>query len=178
MNSESVIKFGIFSTGLVFIIALGYFIFFYRLSIANPGYVIGTFVKYKQSRGGPSAVFKYEIDGNAYHVESGRNETLTTSDKMIICYDKTNPSDAMVLADKIVFIKGEKTGIANGKIIKVRDFTILNTNQIYYEYNVKGLKYKRMQDFPMNINLKKLDVSANYKVTYWEDNPQRSKIDL
>lgn len=97
-------------------------------------------------------------------------------DKYIVKYDSTNPKWYIVLEDKPLFLKDEKTGWDIGTIggrMRSDDYIL------GFSYFVGGKKFDRcqimskpVQDYPG------LQKDAKYKIRYWLENPQRAILYL
>lgn len=155
-------------------------IFFYKSRVENPEYTIGTFTKFTNhgSKGSLIGEFEYRVRKKVYKVEGSYNLSSIPGDKFMICYNSERPSEAIVLRDKPLFLNTEKRNITIGQIAEITKINSLGIQQILFVYNVKGVSYKRWQEFDLGVSLDVLHKGMKVEVFYWPENPQRSILNL
>lgn len=138
-----------------------------------------TEIKEFKSKGGSgrNSVFEYYVNGKVYNFWGYYNNTLVIGDKFVLVYDSEKPNESKVIVDRPIFLDSEKTIKSTGKITRIKSYS---KKAVYFEYIAGEGLYTRIQCLPDNYSTlyPTLLEGKEYKIEYWQDNPQRAIIHL
>jgi hypothetical protein len=162
---------------IVLICLIGYLLYQKSEEIDDPAITIArldsfTFSGAKAIQRG---VYIYYINGRGYRLESYFNTTLIPGDRFKLIYSQKDPSKSKLISFDPVFTDDEDVFKTIGTI---KDISNLEGHYVAFEFTVEGIKYFRVQEINPQLSLEDIDLSTQFLVYYWRDNPQRSVIEL
>lgn len=153
----------------------------YSFSEPSINSAIETFAEVKEfkSKGGSgkNSVFEYSVNGKIFNFWGYYNNTMVIGDKFVLVYDSEKPVESKVIHDKPIFLEKEKTITTVGIVTRIKSY---GKKAVYFEYIADGGLYTRIQCLPDNYSTlyPTLSEGREYKIVYWQDNPQRAIIHL
>ena len=187
---------------LLTIVLLSLFIWLVSLFL-KPGIIDDTWVSSycqvseKKAKNGPNVYVTYWIKDDSnnrlvskeMYAASLRSRTAVIGEVFPISYNPKNPEEFFVATWKPIFLEGEVSMTAIGKIIREpsslgisdKESKEYSTHYIEFTFTMNGTTYRKFQHLPpMYIQKDSGTIvkGRKFEVEYWVENPQRAIIYL
>lgn len=161
---------------VIIVILLLFYLFSGPRKINNKRETVATLIDIVAVKAGFDGKYEFFVGNQRYETFDRVYDYFVVGDKFVIGYNEKEPKKNGVYLSQPIFLESENTKEGKGEIIELNE----TSKRVVFSYTDDGIEFKRIQRLPNNYKelFGKPILGNSYKISIWQDNPQRAIIHL